>query len=96
MNRALLIGDEPAWALAYDYVKEPPYEAVVIGSLSLSQALRLSDERVLQALAEGKTVLREKIFEADNFITKTVSPEKEAEVVEILTALTEAIRKETM
>ena len=56
MNRALLIGDEPAWALAYDYVKEPPYEAVVIGSLSLSQALRLSDERVLQALAEGKTV----------------------------------------
>lgn len=57
MTRALLIGDEPAEMLPYSYVLEPPYDAVVIGSLPLSQALRLSDERVLQALAEGKPVL---------------------------------------
>lgn len=57
MTRALLLGREPDWGLPYDYVKEPPYEAVVIGSLPLSQALRLSDDRVLQALAEGKPVV---------------------------------------
>ena len=57
MIRALLIGREPEGLLPYTYVQEPPYEAVVIGSLSLSQALRLSDERVLQALAEGKPVM---------------------------------------
>lgn len=56
MTRALLIGKEPDGALSYDYVKEAPFDAVVIGSLPLSQALRLSDERVLQALAEGKPV----------------------------------------
>ena len=55
--RALLIGEEPAAVLPYTYVQEPPYDAVVIGSLPLSQALRLSDERVLQALAEGKPVV---------------------------------------
>lgn len=57
MTRALLLGREPDWGLPYDYVKEQPYEAVVIGSLPLSQALRLSDDRVLQALAEGKPVV---------------------------------------
>ena len=57
MTRALLIGKEPDWTLPYEYVKEPPYDAVVIGSLPLSQALRLSDERVLQALADGKNVV---------------------------------------
>ena len=57
MNRALLIGLEPAAAFGYSYVKEPPYEVVVIGSLELSQLLRFGDERVLSALAEGKTVL---------------------------------------
>ena len=56
MTRALLIGNEPDWGLPFNYVQEPPYEAVVIGSLPLSQALRLSDEQVLQALAEGKPV----------------------------------------
>ena len=55
--RALLIGDAPGYPLGYEYVKEAPYEAVVIGSLPLSQALRLSDERILQALAEGKSVV---------------------------------------
>ena len=57
MTRALLIGKEPDWTLPYVYVKEPPYDTVVIGSLPLSQALRLSDDRVLQALAEGKSVV---------------------------------------
>ena len=38
------------------YVTEPPYDAVVIGSLTLSQLLRFREERVLSALAEGKPV----------------------------------------
>ena len=53
--RALLIGREPP--LAYDYVKEPPYDAVVIGSLELGQLLRFCDERVLAALAQGMSVV---------------------------------------
>lgn len=57
MIRALLIGKEPDRVLPFEYVKEAPYDAVVIGSLSLSQALRLSDEQVLQALSEGKQVI---------------------------------------
>lgn len=57
MTRALLIGKEPDCVLAYEYVREAPYEALVIGSLPLSQALRLSDDRILQALAEGKQVV---------------------------------------
>ena len=57
MIRALLIGKEPEGVLSYEYVKEAPFDAVVIGSLTLSQALRLSDDRVLQALAEGKQVI---------------------------------------
>jgi hypothetical protein len=56
MIRALLIGREPDRALPYTYVKEAPYEAVVIGSLTFSQALSLREEPVLQALAEGKPV----------------------------------------
>ena len=57
MSRALLIGTEPPCALGYTYVKEPPFEAVVIGSLSLGQALRFSEEAALDALAEGKQVV---------------------------------------
>ena len=56
MTRALLIGKEPAAELGYDFVTEPPYDAVVIGSLTLSQLLRFREERVLSALAEGKPV----------------------------------------
>ena len=56
MNRALLIGQEPAMPLGVSYVSEPPFEAVVIGSLSFSQLLRFREERVLTALAEGKSV----------------------------------------
>ena len=56
MTRALLIGREPDRTFPYEYVKEAPFDAVMIGSLPLSQALRLSDDRVLQVLAEGKPV----------------------------------------
>ncbi len=56
MIRALLIGREPDAELGYIYVAEPPYDAVVLGSLSLSQLLRFREERVLAALAEGKPV----------------------------------------
>ena len=55
MTRALLIGKEPL-GLGFDYVTQPPYEAVVMGSLTLGQLLHFSDERVLSALAEGKAV----------------------------------------
>jgi len=57
MRQALLIGKEPGTDLGYAYVKEAPYEAVVIGSLTLGQLLRFREERILSALAEGKTVL---------------------------------------
>ena len=54
--RALLIGREPAASLGCTYVREPPYDAVVIGSLRLSQLLRFREEAVLEALAQGKSV----------------------------------------
>ena len=54
--KALLIGKEPAAALGYEYC-ESGGEAVVIGSLTLAQLLRFSEERVLDALAQGKPVL---------------------------------------
>ena len=56
MIRALLIGREPGTELGYHYVAEPPYDAVVIGSLTLSELLRFREERVLSALADGKSV----------------------------------------
>ena len=54
--KALLIGKEPTTELGYDYV-DAGYEAVVIGSLKLGQLLRFREEAVLEALAQGKTVL---------------------------------------
>ena len=57
MSRALLIGQRPATALEWEYVTEEPYEAVVIGSLSLSGLLRFDEERVFSALAEGKVCI---------------------------------------
>ena len=57
MKRALLIGTEPDAHLGYRYVTEGEHEAVVIGSLSLGKLLRFSEEAVLNALAQGKTVL---------------------------------------
>ena len=56
MTRALLIGREPGPELGFAYVTQPPYDGVVIGSLSLSQLLRFREERVLAALAAGKSV----------------------------------------
>lgn len=56
MSRALLIGKEPDTALGFSYVQEPPYDAVVLGSLRLAELLRFREERALEALAEGKTV----------------------------------------
>ena len=56
MTRALLVGKEPGQELGYQYVREGPFEAVVIGSLTLSQLLKFREEPVLQALAEGKPV----------------------------------------
>ena len=43
-------------SLGFSYVREKPYDAVVIGSLTLGELLRFREERVLAALAEGKTV----------------------------------------
>lgn len=57
MTRALLIGTEPPVYLGYEYVKEPPFDAVVIGSLTMGQLLRFQDEQVLHALCTGKHVL---------------------------------------
>lgn len=56
MIRALLIGKEPPAAMCYDYVQQPPYDVVVIGSLTIGQLLRFQEETVLLALAEGKNV----------------------------------------
>ena len=56
MTRALLIGTEPRAELGFSYVSEKPYEAVVIGSLSIGNLLKFREERVLEALAEGKSV----------------------------------------
>ena len=53
--RALLIGDRPG-GLEYEYVDAPPYDAVVMGSLTPGQLLRFREERVLDALGEGKAV----------------------------------------
>lgn len=54
---ALLVGNQPERSLGYTYVTAPPYDAVVIGSLDLSQLLRFHHLQVLEALAEGKPVL---------------------------------------
>ena len=55
--KALLIGHEPPCSLGYTYVKEPPYDTVVIGSLTLAQTLCFSCQEALTALAEGKPVV---------------------------------------
>ena len=55
--RALLIGSQPDCDLGYTYQSAPPFDAVVIGSLTLGQALFFSEETALAALAEGKSVV---------------------------------------
>ena len=54
--KALLIGKEPALSLGYSYVREGDSDAVVIGSLELSELLRFRNSQVLEALALGKSV----------------------------------------
>ena len=56
MTRALLVGREPPLDLGYEYVTEAPFDAVVIGSLNLSELLQFRSEPVLVALAQGKSV----------------------------------------
>ena len=56
MTRALLIGKAPGAELGFEYVQEMPFEAVVLGSMTLGQLLKFREERVLSALAEGKPV----------------------------------------
>ena len=56
MRTALLIGREPGVELEYQYVRNGPFDAVVIGTLTIGQLLHFSEERVLSALAEGKPV----------------------------------------
>lgn len=55
MMTALLLGKEPE-GLDFIYTNSPPYDAVVIGSLSLGQLLRFDHEPTLTALAQGKPV----------------------------------------
>ena len=54
--RARLIGRCPPRDLGYTYA-DNPYDAVVIGSLTLGQLLCFGEETVLRALAEGKPVI---------------------------------------
>ena len=56
MTRALLVGREPPLDLGYEYVTEAPFDAVVIGSLTLSELLQFRSQPVLAALAQGKSV----------------------------------------
>ena len=55
--RALLIGNAPGYPLGYEYVMEKPYDAVVIGSLTLSQQLCFQEAAALEALACGLPVV---------------------------------------
>ena len=55
--QAKLIGREPACDLGYSYTQTAPYDAIVIGSLTLGEALCFGNEEVLQALADGKPVI---------------------------------------
>lgn len=55
--KALLVGETPPVELGYTYVTEPPYEAVVIGSLTLGQLLGYTVEPMLRALAESRSVV---------------------------------------
>ena len=56
MTRALLIGKEPDRELGFSYCRDGEFDAVVIGSLTLGQLFCFREERVLSALAAGKSV----------------------------------------
>lgn len=53
---ALLVGDRPPDALGYQLTAAPPYEAVLIGSLTAAELLSFADGRVLEALLRGLPV----------------------------------------
>ena len=53
--KAFLVGDKPP--LSYDFVTAPPYDGVVIGSLTLGQLLYFSQPEALQALSAGMPVV---------------------------------------
>ena len=55
--KALLVGRPPLVDLGHTYVTDPPYDGVVIGSLELKELICFQEQRVLQALAEGKPVV---------------------------------------
>jgi hypothetical protein len=55
--RALLIGQKPDRDLGFTYETAPPFDGVVIGALTLGQALFFANEQALLALAEGKQVV---------------------------------------
>ncbi len=55
--RALLIGAEPPCDLGFSYEAGPPFDAVVIGSLTLGEALFFVNEPALEALSEGRPVV---------------------------------------
>ena len=54
---ALLIGKEPPQSLGYTYILEQSADAVVIGSLTISQLLHFALEPALEALSQGKPVI---------------------------------------
>ena len=53
---ALLIGSRPPETPGYRLTDQPPYSAVVIGSLTTGELLCLQDARIYDALLEGKPV----------------------------------------
>lgn len=53
---ALLLGAAPEEETGYRYVTQPPYEAVILGSMDAGALLHFPDEVCLQALLEGKAV----------------------------------------
>ncbi len=57
MKRAYLIGAQPMADLGCTYPGEPPYDCVVIGSLTLGQLLAFQEEAALTALSQGQEVL---------------------------------------
>lgn len=57
MRRALLLGREPDMPLGYEYVPAAPYDAVIIGSLTLGQLLHFREEAALEALGQGAPVI---------------------------------------
>ena len=53
---ALLIGREPQTDTGYHYTDRPPYDAIVIGSLSAAELLHFSNTAVWNALLNGTPV----------------------------------------